>query len=81
MVEEQAQEGAPVTQQLTIQTEGEEGQITAEVVQAELPSPGKLSLVPSSQPKLKMFPFSHSRWYKTRRFTFTGRYLHDDRSE
>lgn len=43
MVEEQSQEGAPVTQQLTIQTEGEEGQITAEVVQAELPSPGKLS--------------------------------------
>ncbi|XP_063695546.1 uncharacterized protein LOC134826959 [Culicoides brevitarsis] len=40
VVEEQAQEGAPVTQQLTIQTEGEEGQITAEVVQAELPSPG-----------------------------------------
>uniref|UniRef100_A0A336M7T0 CSON006104 protein n=1 Tax=Culicoides sonorensis TaxID=179676 RepID=A0A336M7T0_CULSO len=36
----EAQEGAPVTQQLTIQTEGEEGQITAEVVQAELPSPG-----------------------------------------
>lgn len=29
-----------MTQQLTIQTEGEEGQITAEVVQAELPSPG-----------------------------------------
>jgi hypothetical protein len=36
-----AGEGVPENQQLTIQTEGEEGQITAEIVQAELPSPGK----------------------------------------
>lgn len=49
MTEEQAaqykmQEGVDPNQQLTIQTEdSQDGQITAEVVQADQPSPGKLA--------------------------------------
>lgn len=48
MTEEQAaqykmQEGVDPNQQLTIQTEdSQDGQITAEVVQADQPSPGEL---------------------------------------
>lgn len=51
MTEEQAaqykmQEGVDPNQQLTIQTEdSQDGQITAEVVQADQPSPGKFNIL------------------------------------
>lgn len=76
---------AGTSQPLTIATEdeaGNEAQITAEVVQADLPSPGQFFFYFFVQVVIcnHLMKMQFSRWHPKSRTSFTRRKPYDDRS-